>query len=314
MFEELKSAIKDAKKIAIFTHEHPDGDALGSSFALALALVSEGKSARVFLDGKGEKTKEYHLICGKEKMSDIKASECDFKIALDCADFSRIALDGESFDGKTAAIDHHITHKSYAAHTVVVDASATGEIIFDLLNEWKIEISPEIANNLYIAIACDTGNFKYSSTTPKTHRAAARLMECGADFAKISRELFYKKSPEYLALYKTALERLEFFCGGKACLMYLSDEDFSAAGLCDETAGDIVTLPTRIEGVEAGAYIRTRDEGFKVSLRSNEYVDVAAIAKAFGGGGHIRAAGFSSELPLEELLVAIREKIESALG
>lgn len=313
MFEKLKNMVESAEKIAIFTHENPDGDALGSSYAFALGLLWLGKKVNVFLGDFKKNTKEYKEICGKDMLSDINPDECDLKIALDCADINRIVLGGGEFSGITGAIDHHITHKPYANETVVVDAPATGEIIFDILKEWGIEISPEIANNLYIAIACDTGNFKYSSTTPKTHRIIAELIECGADFSKICRELFYKLSGEYLTLYKIALERLEFFANKKACVMYISDEDFKVAGLDENEAGDIVTLPSKIIGVEAGVFIRNRGNGYKVSLRSNEYVNVSEIAVSFGGGGHIRAAGFSSELEIEELKKQVCSKIEDAL-
>ncbi len=313
MFEKLKNMVETAHKIAVFTHENPDGDALGSSYAFALGLLQLGKKVNVFLGDFKKNTKEYREICGTEMLSPITPDECDLKIAVDCADEGRVVLGGAEFSGVTAAIDHHITHKPYADETVVVDAPATGEIIFDILEEWGIEITPEIANDIYIAIACDTGNFKYSSTTAKTHRVIAELIEYGADFAKISRELFYKLSGEYLALYKIALERLEFFADKRACLMYISDEDFKMAGLDENEAGDIVTLPSKIIGVEAGVFIRNRGKGYKVSLRSNEFVNVSEIAVSFGGGGHIRAAGFSSEMPLDELKKDVCSKIEEAL-
>lgn len=196
---------------------------------------------------------------------------------------------------------------------MVIDAPATGEIIFDILKEWKIEISREIAGNLYMAISCDTGNFKFSSTTPKTHRVAAELIERGADFAKISRELFYKLSRGYLTLYKTALERLEFFADNRACLMFISDDDFQNAGLDENEGGDIVSVPSKIEGVEVGVYIRKRGDAYKVSLRSNEYANVSKLALSFGGGGHMHAAGFSSTLPLKELKAKICEAVKTAL-
>ncbi len=313
MFKKLKKMIGKANKIAVFTHENPDGDALGSSYAFALGLIGLGKQANVFLGDFKKDTKEYREICGKDMMSDISPEECDLLVALDCADINRISLGGAEFKGKTVAIDHHITHKPYAEETIVVDAPATGEIVFDALKALKAKITPEIASNIYIAIACDTGNFKYSSVTPKTHRIIADLIESGADFAKISRELFYKLTKEYLDLYETALTRLEFFSEGKGCLIYLCDEDFEKAKIDENGAGDIVTLPTKIVGVEVGAYIRKRGDGFKVSLRSNEFIDVSKIAEVYGGGGHIRAAGFSSNLPIDELKASVKESLKEAL-
>ncbi len=313
MFEKLKQMVDKAEKIALFTHTHPDGDALGSSFALMTALIQMGKMAQVFLGDGDITTKEYKQARKGDKFFDLSPKECDLKIALDCADKDRIELGGADFDGNTAAIDHHVTHKPFATETIVIDAPATGEIVFDILKEWGVEITPAIADNLYMAIACDTGIFKYSSTTPKTHRVAAELMECGADFAAISRELFYKLSKEYLSLYKTALDRLEIFADGKGCMLYLSEEDFTAANISEDNAGEIVTLPNKIVGVETGIYIRSRSDGLKVSLRSNEYVNVSEIAQEFGGGGHVRASGFTSQLPLAELKEAIKERIVKAL-
>ncbi len=313
MFKKLKKMIGKANKIAVFTHENPDGDALGSSYAFALGLIGLGKQVNVFLGDFKKDTKEYREICGTEKLSDISPGECDLFVALDCADVNRISLGGVAFKGKTVAIDHHITHKPYAEETIVVDAPATGEIVFDALKALKVNITSEIASNIYLAIACDTGNFKYSSVTPKTHRIVADLIESGADFAKISREVFYKLTKEYLDLYETALTRLEFFSEGKGCLMYLCDEDFEKAKIDENGAGDIVTLPAKIVGVEVGAYIRKRGNAFKVSLRSNELVDVSKIAESYGGGGHIRAAGFSSELSIDELKASIKESLEDAL-
>lgn len=313
MFEDLKKVIEKSQKIGIFTHENPDGDALGSSFSMLLALRQMGKEAQVFLGGFDMKTKEAQLVFGKDSMSDISPEECDTFIALDCADYGRISAPEKEGREISAAIDHHITHQPYAKVTCAPNAPAAGQVVFEFFKYMNISITPEIASNLYMAIACDTGNFKYESTTPKTHRIAAELIESGAEFAKISREIFYKKTAAYFKLLKKALGSLEFFENGKIALLYLSKEDFEEAGLTEEQSGDIVTVPNRIEGAECGIFIRSRADGFKVSLRSSEYVDVAEIAKTFGGGGHIRAAGFSTNLPLDELKSEIIKALSAAL-
>ena len=313
MFEDLKKVIEKSQKVGIFTHENPDGDALGSSFSMLLALRQMGKEARVFLGGFDMKTKEAQLVFGKDKMSDISVDDCDTLIALDCADYGRISAPEKEKCEISAAIDHHITHKPYAKVTCAPDAPAAGQVVFELLKDMKVSITPDIASNLYMAIACDTGNFKYAATTPKTHRIAAELIESGAEFAMISREIFYKKSAAYFKLLQKALTSLEFFENGKIAVLYLSKEDFDKAGLTEEQSGDIVTVPNRVEGVECGVFIRNRDNGFKVSLRSSEYTDVSKIAEAFGGGGHIRAAGFSSNLPLDELKAEILKGLSAAL-
>lgn len=312
MFEQLTRKIKNAQKIAIFNHLNPDGDAFGSAYGLKLALCAMGKRAEVFLRDGDKDLKEYAVLFRGET-TELEISDCDLKIAVDCADLDRLGELKEFFTGNTAAIDHHITHKAFADVTVVCpDAPATGEIVFDVVCEIGVELTKEIAHNLYMAIMCDTGSFKYSSTTPKTHITAAKLIQTGIDFAGLSKRLFDTKSVEYLNMYKKGIESLELFADGKIALLYFSERDFETAGISEADADGIVNLPNSIEGTEVGVYIRQRGEGFKVSLRSNKSVNVADIAAAFGGGGHERASGFLIKKPLacvKAELVAAIEKV-----
>lgn len=305
--------IKKAKKIAIFNHENPDGDALGSAFGLKLILNSLSKEAEVFLREGDDRSKEFRLIKGIEK-SDLTIEECDLKIAVDCADLRRLGNLKEKFLGNTAAIDHHVTHVKFADATwVVADAPATGEIIFDLAKKLRATITEEIAHNLYIAISCDTGNFKYSSTTPKTHRTAAMLLEKGVDVGKISKEIFDTKSFEYLNAYKQGIDKLEIFSDGKIAMLTITDAEFAEMGVDEVMIDGIVNLPRTVEGVEVGIYIRQRGEEFKVSLRSNGEVDVSKIAEAFDGGGHKKASGFLVKEPLDKAKKDIISEIEKQL-
>ncbi len=315
MFSELITKIKASKKIAIFNHEHPDGDALGSSYALKLALLSLGKKAEVFLREGDEDSREYALLSGTER-AELKIDECDLKIALDCADKKRLGVFEECFSGNTIAIDHHVTHEKFAESTLVVaDAPATGEIVFDLIREAKIELTREIANNLYLAIVCDTGNFKYSSTTAKTLRVAAELIETGIDFAAISKKIFDTKSFEYLKAYKHGIEHLEIYADGKLALLAMTDEDFKASNIDEKHADGLTTLPVSVENVIVGVYIRQRGEGeFKVSLRSNTDFDVSKVAMKFGGGGHVKASGFTLKMPLADAKAMVVKELEGALA
>ncbi len=314
MFAGLISVINKSKKVAIFNHEHPDGDALGSAYALKLALCGLGKEAEVFLRDGDEECREYPLVKGTEK-SGVKVEECDLKIAVDCADRLRLGTLSEFFTGATAAIDHHVTHDIFAQNTVVVpDAPATAEIIFDLIFELGAELTCEIANNLYLAMICDTGNFKYSSTTPKTLRTAAKLLETGIDFAGISKKIFDTKTFEYLKIYKRGIEKLEIYGNGKIALLAFSDNDFEEEGIDEKSTDGITTLPGSVEGVEVGVYIRQRGENeFKVSLRSNTSFDVAKTAVRFGGGGHVKASGFTLRTSLDDAKKQVVREIEKDL-
>ncbi len=314
MFRELIKKINSSKKIAIFNHTNPDGDALGSAFGLKLCLLALGKQADVFLREGDELTKEYKLLKGT-KSQGLSIKDCDLKIAVDCADLERLGTLSSAFDGETVAIDHHITHTPFAKTTVVVpSAPATGEIIFDLAKALGVSLTHDIAYNLYMAIVCDTGSFKFSSTTPKTHTTAAELMETGINISDMTKKLFDTKTPEYLAMYKKGIENLELFSNGKVALLAFCENDFLDAGLTEADADAIVNLPNSIQGAEVGVYIRQREDGFKVSLRSNSVLDVSKIAVHFGGGGHERASGFTLKMPLDEVKKIVTDKLEAELN
>ncbi len=314
MFNEVINKINSANKIAIFNHINPDGDALGSAFGLKLCLLAIGKQAEVFLREGDYLTKEYKLLKDTSE-SDLKIEDCDLKIAVDCADLSRLGVFADIFNGETVAIDHHITHRPFAKTTLVVPSSpATGEIIFDLAEKMGTSLTHDIAYNLYLAIVCDTGSFKYSSTTPHTHIAAAKLMETGIDIADMTKQLFDTKSFEYLQMYKTGIERLEMYSGGKISLLSFFESDFEEAGISEADADAIVNLPSSIAGVWVGVYIRQRNDEYKISLRSNSNVNVAEIAEEFGGGGHERASGFSLNMPIDEIKNIVTDRITKAIN
>lgn len=315
MFETIIPLLQQANRVGIFTHQNPDGDAMGSAYALKLVLVGMGKEAEVYLLPNPD-AMAYPLISGMESSGLLK-EDCDLLAAVDCADSRRLGEYEDFFVShpNTVAIDHHITHQSFAGETAVQDISSTCELMCVLFAQMGIALTQEVAANLYTGLVCDTGNFKYSCTSPETLRRAADLIAVGIDFARISKRVFNTKSPAYYTLMRTALDRLQFYENDRVCALYLSQQDFEDAGIDESMATGIVTLPTGIEGVEVGVYIRKRGEGeYKVSLRSVERVDVAAIAAAMGGGGHVRAAGYSVyDKSPEEIVAQALQEIQKQL-
>lgn len=301
MFEKLIPIIKDAEKVAIFAHVNPDGDAMGSSYGMKLILEQLGKTAEVFLHDDFDVPAESLMIKGSK--TELKLDDCDLFIALDSGDSERLGDYKDEFLSfeNTIAIDHHETHKEYAKITVVKNISSTCELIVRFAHEAGVELTKEIANNLYIGLVTDTGNFKYSSVTGDTLRAAAELIDLGVSSDEISKILFDTKSKEYYALLKIALDKMKFCCGGKAAVLFLSNEDYKSAGIKESEAVGIVNIPNSIAGIEVGAFIRNRGENeYKVSLRSNRYVNVANVASAMGGGGHERASGYTAHAETTE--------------
>lgn len=315
MFEKIISAFNNADKIGIFAHVNPDGDAMGSAYSLKLALMSLGKKAEVFLAAEPDVAPK-NLIAGKE-LTGITVDDCDLLAALDCADSRRLGEYQDIFlnHPNTVAIDHHVTHQPYAKNWIMRDLSSTCEIMTELYEEMGIKLTKDIANNLYIGLSSDTGNFKYSCVTSDTFHAAARLIETGIDFAGISKKLFDTKRREYYNLMKIALDRLKFYEDGKVCVLYLTQDDFAKSGIEESEATGIVNLPSSIEGVMIGVFIRSRNDGeYKTSLRSADTVDVAKIAAKLGGGGHTRASGFSTynisaEEITEMIITEVRKQI-----
>lgn len=294
MFAAAKKAIENSEKIAIFNHKNPDGDAMGTAYALKLALISAGKKAEVFIKEEDKSSREYSFI--KDTSSSLSVSECDLLIAVDSSDVERLGEFGKYFETEknTISFDHHISHIPFSKITLLdANAPACGQLLYEFLEYWGVNITKEIAHNLYVAVAADTGSFKYSSTTEKTHLIAAKLIEHGADVGAISKKLFDTNSFEYLKMMKIAIGKLEVFLNGKLSVLCLDENDFKNAGLSESEAGGIVSLTRTVEGVLISAYLRPRDNEIKVSLRSESHINAAKIAEKFGGGGHIKAAGFS---------------------
>lgn len=314
MFEGLIPIINNAKNIAVFSHSNPDGDAMGSSYGLKLILGTLGKKVEVFLQDDPDVPAESLMIKGED--TGLKPEDCDLFIAMDSADSRRLGRYEEIFlnHKNTIAIDHHETHDFYAGQTVVGDISSTCELTVMLAKELGVKITKEIANNLYIGLVTDTGNFKYSCVTGDTLRAAAELLDTGINFSALAKVLFDTKSKEYYTLMNTALSKLKYFADGKIAVLYLERNDYKNSGINESEAVGIVNIPNSIAGVEVGVFIRERGEKeYKVSMRSNSYVNVALIAADLGGGGHERASGYSvfgrTITETEKQIVAEIEKV-----
>lgn len=316
MFSKVLPIILKARKVGIVAHTHPDGDAMGSSYSLKLALLQKGIKAEVFLSSDPDATVEPLIVKGEE--TGVKIEDCDLFIALDCADLDRLGEYAELYDShpNTIAIDHHVTHKNYAKKgTVVANLSSTCELIMDLYDQLGVVLTEEIANNLYIGLVTDTGNFKFSSVTGDTLRKAAFLIDVGIDSSEISKVVFDTKTKEYYNLMGIALSKLEYFYDNKVAMLYLSGDDYEEAGINETNAIDIVSIPNSIAGVEVGVYIRKRENGvWKVSLRSSRYVNVAMIASSFGGGGHVRASGYSvQDKTIDEIKSSLIKELENVI-
>jgi phosphoesterase RecJ-like protein len=210
-------------------------------------------------------------------------------------------------------IDHHHDNSRFGDVNVIdATASSTGELLRDLFRELGIELTPAIAEALYIALVTDTGRFQYTNTTPKSLRLAAELVEAGADLHRIFQGVYESVQFAKLKLLARALQRAQVYEGGRLVVSYLLRDDFQEVGAAEPYSEGIIDYLRAVEGAELAVLVREqltqRAQAYKGSLRSSiDELDVSAIARRFGGGGHRQAAGFSTDLPLEQIVEQIRE-------
>lgn len=296
--DEHKAAelLKKSDNILILTHRNPDGDTLGSAFALLHALRALGKNAAV--DCSDLIHQKYSYMWQNDESiyceSASKAFSPDFIVAVDVADEKLLGSELLKKHGSLIplCIDHHISNTGYAENLYLKECSATCEMILDIIKELGVKINNIIANCVYTGISTDTGCFRYSSVTPETHLKAAELIACGADFGNINRIMFETKTRSYLRLEELVLKSIEMYFSGKCAVVTITQNMFDESGSNESECDGIASLPRKIDGVLAGVTLRERADGsYKVSLRTYAPVDAAKICGCLGGGGHARAAG-----------------------
>ena len=313
----VADAIRTNHSFVVATHENPDGDALGSLVATTLALRALGKDAVMYLSGDAPTPAEYRFLDLSDLQRELPADlEERVLLAVDCASERRIGPDPEPTRRAKLVVDvdhHHDNTRFGDVNLIVADASSTAEIVRDVLAELEVELTPKIAEGLYVALVTDTGRFQYSNTTPKALRLAAELVEAGADVHGIFRHVYETVQFAKLKLLARALERAQLFEGGRLVITYLVKEDFPEVGAEEPYSEGIIDYLRAVEGSEMVALIREppRDDGpaHRISLRSShDEVDVSAIARLRGGGGHPQAAGFSSEESIDEIVEFLRRE------
>ena len=300
--EELIEVVESPADTLIIFHRNPDADAVGSAFALGRVLEQLGSHTRCICQDEVPQNLRFLM---NETQESVLAENVlvDFEplrvICVDTASLSQMGTLADLFGERVdLVIDHHEGDAHYGAQNYIrASAAATGEIVFDIVkhlaSEERIVIDEEMCVCLYAAISADTGCFRYSNVTPKTHMRAAELVSSGIDCAEINRRLFENKSLERLRAQSAAISNMELFADGKIAVVTFPYALKAALGLGDEDLGALVDIPRSLSGVEVALCIRQPlPEGkFRVSVRSNGEYDVAELCRKFEGGGHAKAAG-----------------------
>lgn len=317
----VAEALRTHDRFLLVTHENPDGDALGSILAAKLALDQLGKDTVMFLAGSGSLPLEYEFmdLSGLRRQLPEDAEQ-RVLFALDCANERRIGLDPDLLQRVPLSIDldhHHDNNRFGTLNLIVPEASSTGEIVRDLLRELGVELTPRIAEALYIALVTDTGRFQYTNTTPKALRLAAELVEAGVDVHRVFQGIYESLDFAKLKLLARALERARVYEGGRLVVSHLVRSDFHDLGVGEEYAEGVIDYLRAVDGADMAATIREPpeppDAPRRISLRaSHDELDVSSIARKAGGGGHRQAAGFSSTGTVEEIVEFIRREFAAA--
>ncbi len=291
--DKLIDLITKNKKIAIFTHESPDGDAIGSSLALYMGLTSIDKEVDIITD---EYSSCFNFLKDREKILSQAKKNYDICIALDCATEKRLYDPTNEFKkGKhTISIDHHASNTFYAECNYVEDKSpATCQTLIKIIKRLNINLTKELGEAIMMGIITDSGGFRYDTVNDETFEIAANMLDLGVNISKIYNDTFDLQTKSQFALTKIATSRLEFLCDGKIALTYITSKDMEET---NAKAGDhegIVNVGRKVEGVIISIFIRESEKNvYKISLRSNDdNINVSEIAEAFDGGGHSKAAG-----------------------
>jgi len=304
--------IKTHDDFLLIAHVSPDGDTLGSCLALYCALLSLGKRAQVVCDQPVPYVYRFLPFAECVRLPE-EATRTDTVIAVDCADVLRTGTCKTLFLAAkhTLCIDHHETNPLFADENFVEIVAATGELIYRVLCVLGVSISQDMATCLYTALACDTGNFSYSNTTPDTFRIMAELLESGIDLPEVNRRLFRSEPVRKTRLRARAVNNMHLSAEEKIAVSALSLQDFADCGASGEDNEGMIDALRDIETVEVAAILREcKDAAIRVSLRAKHEADVSIVAQKFGGGGHRRAAGCTLYVSLAEA----ERQITQALG
>ncbi|HEV3478346.1 MAG TPA: bifunctional oligoribonuclease/PAP phosphatase NrnA [Gaiellaceae bacterium] len=317
----VAEAIRDRDRFLLITHENPDGDALGSILATSLALDALDKDSVMYVPGLAPLPAEYKFMALADLRRELPEDAGGRVLfALDCANESRLGEGAAALEAAPLVlnVDHHHDNTRFGhVNLVVADASSTAEIVRDLIRELGVELTPEVAEPLYIALVTDTGRFQYANTTPKALRLAAELVEAGADVHRVFQSVYESVQLAKLKLLARALDRAQVYEGGGIVVSYLLKTDFAEVGASEPYSEGIIDFLRAVEGADMAALIREPPApgrpARRVSLRSSsDEIDVSAIARASGdGGGHRQAAGFSSALEIPQIVEFLREQYAS---
>jgi phosphoesterase RecJ-like protein len=308
--QKLHRILKENSAFLLTSHQDPDGDSIGSLIGLGRCLKNSGK--RVAIYNQGKTPDKYRFLDPDGAINNINTPppfSPQVAIVLECPRYERIGFVGELITGDMTVvnIDHHVDNELFGDINLVdTEACAVGEMLFAILRDGGFEVTPDIANPLYAALVSDTGCFKFANTNSKCLKVAAELIENGARPKAIADKIFLSQAAETFKLLGHVLENLQLYDNGKICVFRLLHSDPGKFGAAMENSEGIIDYSMMINNVQVGMLFKEVDaETVKVSLRSQDGIDICAYAQKRGGGGHPNAAGFTFQGQIDDAVNTI---------
>jgi phosphoesterase RecJ-like protein len=312
--QQIVDAIRQRHRFVVSSHSRPDGDSIGSQLAFAYAARALGKEVTVINRDAAPPPLMAFPGVPSIRLADNVSGDFDAAVIMECGDLNRPGVAGlERYF--VINIDHHPGNTGYGAlNWFDESAAACGEMVFDLVNALGVPLSLEIATHIYLAILTDTGSFHYSSISPRTFDICRQLLEAGVDPVAVARNVYDSNNMGRLKLFGAVLSAMQIDASGRIAIVYLDHEMARAAGGTYEDTEGLINLPLTVKEIQSVVFFKqTEGEEYRVSMRSKGDIDIGAVAKEFGGGGHKNAAGCSVSGPIDTLQKTFLEKIEQAI-
>lgn len=310
----IAEAIRARQRFVISSHSRPDGDSIGSQLAAAYALRALGKQVTVVNADPAPPPLMQFPGVPEIKIADRADGEFDAAIIMECGDLARTGVAGlERFF--VINIDHHPGNTAYGQlNWFDASAAACGELVFDLVRELNVPLTRDIATHVYLAILTDTGSFHYSSLSPRTFDICRETLEAGVDPVLVARNVYDSNNIGRLKLFGAMLSAMQIDPTARIAIMYFDHEMARQAGGTYEDTEGIINLPLTVKEIQAVVFFKQAEgDEYRVSMRSKGDIDIGAVAKEFGGGGHKNAAGCTVTGPIGALQKTFIEKIEEAI-
>ena len=316
--DRLVSHIQSSQRVVVSSHQRPDGDAIGSAVGFALALRELGKDAQVVMDAVPPHFLQPFPAVDRIRITTNLDETVDGAIIMECSSLDRTGVTGLD-RSPVLNIDHHVGNTQYGViNWIDESAAACTELVFTLVERLGVGLTPDIATHIYLGLLTDTGSFHFSHITPRSFDIARRCVEAGADPQWIARTHYDSSTLGRVRIFGHVLNTMQLDPSGRVALLTMTRADAAATGASDDDTDGIINFPLTVKAIQAVAFLKEAEPGnWRVSMRSKGEIDVGAIARVHGGGGHKNAAGCSArgELPaLQEAFLTLLRDATAAAG